>query len=93
MTVKRKKNRSDAVSRTEPTFAEQRLNFLCSAEVEEEIRQSNIDEVQLQRLRNGERPGALWHLFRSDDAKKIREYINRVRVHWKLAQRLTSSVR
>ena len=39
---------------------------------------SNIDEAQLQRLRNGERPGALWHLFRSDDAKKVREYIGRV---------------
>ncbi len=47
-------------------------------EVEAEILDSNIDEAQLQRLRNGERPGALWHLFRSDDAKKIREYIGRV---------------
>ncbi len=47
-------------------------------EVEAEILESNIDEVQLQRLRNGERPGALWHLFRSDDAKKVREYIGRV---------------
>ncbi|CAF4696398.1 unnamed protein product, partial [Rotaria magnacalcarata] len=35
-------------------------------QVEAEILQSNIDEPQLQRLRNGERPGALWHLFRSD---------------------------
>jgi hypothetical protein len=47
-------------------------------EVEAEILESNIDEIQLQRLRNGERPGALWHLFRSDDVKKIREYIGRV---------------
>lgn len=47
-------------------------------EVEAEILDSNIDEAQLQRLRNGERPGALWHLFRSDDAKKIREYVGRV---------------
>jgi hypothetical protein len=39
---------------------------------------SNIDQAQLKRLRNGERPGALWHLFRSDDAQKIREYISRV---------------
>ncbi|CAF1340535.1 unnamed protein product [Adineta steineri] len=46
-------------------------------QVEAEILESNIDEAQLQRLRNGERPGALWHLFRSDDAKKIREYIGR----------------
>ncbi|CAF1023231.1 unnamed protein product [Adineta ricciae] len=46
-------------------------------QVEAEILDSNIDEAQLQRLRNGERPGALWHLFRSDDAKKIREYIGR----------------
>lgn len=51
---------------------------LVFAEVEAEILESNIDEAQLQRLRNGERPGALWHLFRSDDAKKIREYIGRV---------------
>ena len=51
---------------------------LFCAEVEAEILDSNIDEAQLQRLRNGERPGALWHLFRSDDAKKIREYIGRV---------------
>jgi hypothetical protein len=50
-------------------------------EVEAEILDSNIDEAQLQRLRNGERPGALWHLFRSDDAKKIREYIGRVCHH------------
>lgn len=48
-------------------------------EVEAEILNANLDEAQLQRLRNGERPGALWHLFRSDDAKKIREYIGRVR--------------
>jgi hypothetical protein len=54
------------------------LFFGFNVEVETEILQSNIDEVQLQRLRNGERPGALWHLFRSDDAKKIREYIGRV---------------
>ena len=47
-------------------------------EVEAEVLDSNIDEAQLQRLRNGERPGALWHLFRSDDAKKVREYIGRV---------------
>ncbi|CAF2410229.1 unnamed protein product [Rotaria sp. Silwood2] len=46
-------------------------------QVETEILDSNIDEAQLQRLRNGERPGALWHLFRSDDAKKIREYVGR----------------
>lgn len=46
--------------------------------MEAEILESNIDEAQLQRLRNGEIPGALWHLFRSDDAKKIREYIGRV---------------
>jgi len=51
---------------------------LFIVEVEAEILDSNIDEVQLQRLINGERPGALWHLFRSDDAKKIREYIGRV---------------
>lgn len=50
-----------------------------SVEVEAEILDSNIDEAQLERLRNGERPGALWHLFRSDDAKKVREYIGRVR--------------
>jgi len=42
---------------------------------------SNIDKAQLQRLRNGEKPGALWHLFRSDDAKKIREYISRVYIY------------
>ncbi|CAF1270697.1 unnamed protein product [Adineta steineri] len=46
-------------------------------QVETEILNSNIDELQLQRLRNGERPGALWHLFRSDDVKTIREYIGR----------------
>jgi hypothetical protein len=51
---------------------------LFIVEVKEEILDSNIDEAQLQRLRNGERPGALWHLFRADDAKKIREYIGRV---------------
>jgi hypothetical protein len=48
------------------------------AEVKAEILDANIDQAQLQRLKNGERPGALWHLFRSDDAKKIREYIGRV---------------
>ncbi len=52
--------------------------FLFIVEVETEILKSNIDQAQLQRLRNGERPGALWHLFRSDDAQKIREYISRV---------------
>ncbi|CAF1263352.1 unnamed protein product [Rotaria sordida] len=46
-------------------------------QVEAEILDSNIDEAQLQRLRNGEKPGALWHLFRSDDVKKIRDYIGR----------------
>lgn len=48
------------------------------SEVENEILEWNVDQAQIQRLRNGERPGALWHLFRSDDAKKIREYIGRV---------------
>ena len=52
--------------------------FFFFVEVETEILDSNIDEAQLQRLRNGERPGALWHLFRSDDVKQIREYLNRV---------------
>ncbi len=51
---------------------------LLIVEVEAEILDSNIDEIQLQRLRNGERPGALWHIFRSDDVKKIRDYIGRV---------------
>jgi len=54
------------------------IEFWVFVEVEAEILDSNIDEAQLQRLRNGERPGALWHLFRSDDAKKVREYIGRV---------------
>ncbi len=57
-------------------FLKDKIYFIV--EVEAEILDSNIDEAQLQRLRNGERPGALWHLFRSDDAKKIREYIGRV---------------
>ena len=61
-----------------PMNSKRQLSFLSLVEVEAEILESNIDEVQLQRLRNGERPGALWHLFRSDDAKKIREYIGRV---------------
>lgn len=52
------------------------VHFLV--EVESEILKSNIDEAQLQRLRNGELPGALWHLFRADDVKKIRQYLNRV---------------
>ncbi len=59
-----------------------RKNFFFIVEVEAEILDSNIDEIQLQRLRNGERPGALWHLFRSDDAKKIREYIGRVCINY-----------
>lgn len=57
-----------------------RIDSVSFVEVEAEILESNIDEAQLQRLRNGERPGALWHLFRADDAKKIREYIGRVSI-------------
>ena len=68
--MRRKLSRSTRIS--DPTF------LFDSLEVEAEILDSNIDDAQLQRLRNGERPGALWHLFRSDDAKKIREYIGRV---------------
>lgn len=52
-------------------------------QVEAEVAKSNIDQVQLQRLKNGEQPGALWHLFRSDDAIKIREYLDRT--HRKIA--------
>ncbi len=52
--------------------------ILFIVEVEAEILNSNIDQAQLQRLRNGEQPGALWHLFRSDDVKQIREYLSRV---------------
>ena len=48
------------------------------SEVESEVLKSNLDDVQLQRLKNGELPGALWHLFRSDDVKYIREYLGRV---------------
>lgn len=59
------------------------VHFLV--EVESEILKSNIDEAQLQRLRNGERPGALWHLFRADDVKKIRQYLNRVHIFHQFA--------
>lgn len=65
--IQRKKNISEMIE-----------NILFIVEVEAEILNSNIDQAQLQRLRNGEQPGALWHLFRSDDVKQIREYLNRV---------------
>ena len=52
--------------------------LVVHVEVEAEIRNSKIDEAQLQRLKNGERPGALWHVFRSDDVEKLRAYISRV---------------
>jgi lysine-specific demethylase 3 len=37
-----------------------------------------FDNAQYKRYLNGERPGALWHIFRSQDAIKIREYLNSV---------------
>ena len=37
------------------------------------------DEQTKQRVReNNERPGAIWHLFRADDADKIRELLTKV---------------
>lgn len=50
---------------------------VVSVEVEAEILDSNIDQAQLQRLKNGERPGALCHLFRSDDVKNLLAYTSR----------------
>lgn len=72
-----KTKKFDVKKRKENEFFDE-IEFWVFVEVEAEILDSNIDEAQLQRLRNGERPGALWHLFRSDDAKKVREYIGRV---------------
>ena len=36
---------------------------------------SNCDKQQLDRYLNGERPGAIWHLFRPQDADKIRTFL------------------
>lgn len=77
-------DKEEEIQRKKDNFSSQKKvqdSFLYFVEVEAEVLDSNIDEAQLQRLRNGERPGALWHLFRADDAKKIREYIGRVSLH------------
>lgn len=36
-------------------------------------------ELTLKRAKDGERPGALWHIFDAQDADKIRDLLNKVR--------------
>lgn len=39
------------------------------------IKNSDCGEAQLKRFLNGEKPGALWHLFKPEDADKIRTFL------------------
>lgn len=39
------------------------------------IKNSDCGEAQLKRFLSGEKPGALWHLFRPEDADKIRTFL------------------
>ncbi len=44
--------------------------------IEELLRKSNCDEKQINRyVVDRERPGALWHIFRPEDANSIRSYL------------------
>ncbi len=38
----------------------------------------SFDQSQYNRYLNGEKPGALWHIFRPQDAEKIREFLRMV---------------
>ena len=38
----------------------------------------NFEQGQYDRYLSGERPGALWHIFRPDDADKLREFLKTV---------------
>jgi lysine-specific demethylase 3 len=40
--------------------------------------ESNVCQAQLERYLSGETPGALWHLFKPEDADKIRTFISLV---------------
>ena len=39
------------------------------------LEKTDCNREQIDRFMNGETPGALWHLFRQEDADKIRNYI------------------
>jgi lysine-specific demethylase 3 len=44
------------------------------------LKKTKCDETQLQRFIHGEKPGALWHIFKPEDADKIRNYFSVVSV-------------
>lgn len=40
----------------------------------------SFEKIQYERYQNGERPGALWHLFHPNDANKIREFLDKYNI-------------
>ena len=51
--------------------------LLCTAAIEA-MEESGCCELTLTRVHDGERPGALWHIFDPQDADKIRDLLNKV---------------
>lgn len=44
------------------------------------LKGTKCDKAQLKRFKNGEKPGALWHIFKPEDADLIRTYFTTVSV-------------
>ena len=44
------------------------------ADEEDEVRQFGGEEA-VERLRNGEKPGAVWNIFNTDDNKALRKFL------------------
>lgn len=51
------------------------LNSSISQEMFATIKESKCSKDQLERFLNGEKPGALWHIFKPHDADKIRTFL------------------
>lgn len=69
-----KRNNSDEIDK--------KLNI--NTEIYKILKSTKCDKSQLQRFLNGEKPGALWHIFKPEDADKIRTYfsiVNLLLVH------------
>ena len=39
------------------------------------LNELNLSQDQIDRFKRGEKPGAIWHIFKPDDADKIRDYL------------------
>ena len=65
---------SSQIKEEQPSSNNNQLSDLKSSFIYKVLVDSKCDQSQLDRYLNGERPGAIWHLFRPQDADSIRTF-------------------